>query len=123
MDGLAIPWSLLPAELIEQHRLSHRMHERGGEREIRFLRRSKLPLLPVWCDGQYRVVPWGCRSGLLPKSGLTWLTTVESGEWVNYCADAVTVPAVLGLQNGIWYRIREGVQGLIVERRELTAAT
>jgi hypothetical protein len=122
MDGIALAWSTLPTELIELHQLGRFVHERGGEREIRFLRRTRNPLLPVWHDGQFRIVPWGCRSGYLPRPGLTWLHTVEAGEWTTYEAVEVTIPAVAGLQNGVWYRIREGVRGLIAESHGVTAA-
>lgn len=121
MDGLAIPWSMLPEDLIERHQLARRAHDRGGEREIRFLRRARQPLLPVWYCGQFLIVPWGCRSGQLPRSGLTWQKTVEAGEWVPYRAEPVTIPAALGLQNGIWFHIREGAKGLIVEHPVVAA--
>ncbi len=80
------------------------------------------PLLPVWQDGQLRILPWGCRSRLLPRSGLTWLRTVEAGVWGNFEVARVEIPASLGLQNGVWYRIRRGVQGLVVQAQGLVAA-
>ncbi len=115
MDGIAIPWADVPLELIEQHRLSRLLHERGGERELRFLRRVPEAVLPVWHDGLLRIVSWGSRSGRLPRSGYTWLRTVEAGEWAAYHAEPVTVPASAGLHNGVWYRIRQGVRGLYAE--------
>ena len=41
MDGLALPFSDLPLDLIEQYELSRLVHERGGEKEFRFLRQVR----------------------------------------------------------------------------------
>ena len=80
MDGLALPFSDLPLDLIEQYELSRLVHERGGEREFRFLRQVRNAILPVRCDGQLQIVSWGCRTKHFPKTGYTWLSTVEAGE-------------------------------------------
>lgn len=122
MDGIALSYSDLPLELIERHQLSRLVHERGGERELRFLRHTRRPLLPVWDRGQLRIVPWGCWAGTLPRNGLTWLRSVEQGAWANCAIERVEIPAVLGLENGVWFRIRRGVQGILAEVNQLTAA-
>ena len=107
MDGLALAWSDVPLELIERYNLQRLAHERGGERELRFLRRSRAPLLPVWHDGQLEIVRWGRRGG-----GLTWQRTVEEGGWSG--AELVEIKASAGSDGGVWYRIRQGVRGLLV---------
>ena len=122
MDGLALPFSDLPLDLIEQYELSRLVHERGGEKEFRFLRQVRNAILPVRCDGQMQIVSWGCRTKHFPKTGYTWLATVEAGEWTAYEAQPVEIPAVAGLHNGVWFRIRQGVRGLIVEADEVRAA-
>ena len=122
MDGIALPCCEVPLALIEQHGLQRLAHERGGEREFRFLRRVRQPLLPVWHAGQLRIVPWGCWRGPLPRVGLTWQQSVEEGAWANYAVERIEIPAVLGLQNGVWFRIRRGVQGVLVESGNLLAA-
>ena len=120
MDGLALSYSDIPVELSEQ--LRPRVHDRGGELEVRFLRRAKEPLLPVWHCGQFRVVPWGSRSGRLPRSGLTWQRTIDDGGWASYGAEPVEIRASLGLDGGVWYRIRQGIRGLLVETPQETVA-
>ena len=72
-------------------------------------------VLPVRRDGQLQIVPWGCRTGKLPRTGFTWLKTVEAGEWTVYGAQEVEIPALAGLQNGVWLRIRQGIKGLLAE--------
>ena len=109
MDGISLPWSDVPLELSEAHSLARLVHERGGEKEIRFLRQCRTPLLPVWQDGQLLILPWGRRGG-----GLTWQRTVDAGLWQG--AASVEVRAAAGLDGGIWYRIRQGIRGLVVGR-------
>jgi hypothetical protein len=115
--GIALSWSSLPLEMIEQDDLRRRVHERGGEREVQFLFRDYRPLLPVWHEGYLRLVSWGNRrrqSRQLPCTGWTWLTTVEAGGWSNFNAEAVDIPASMGMENGVWYQIRQGIRGLLV---------
>ena len=122
MEGLALPYSDVPLQLIEELQLDRLVYDRGGEKEIRFMRQVRNAMLPVRQDGQLRVLPWGCKDGKLPRSGFTWLSTVEAGEWVVYHAHAVEIPAAFGLQNGVWFKILQGVQGLVAEVAGTTAA-
>jgi hypothetical protein len=115
--GVALAWNELPEELIERHALARRAHLRGGEREVRFLFRERDPRLPVWRDGRLQIVRWGNGRGqsrVLPRTGWTWRETVESGGWRHTDAVPVEIPATLGLDRGIWFRIRQGVRGLVV---------
>ena len=57
--GIALAGSELPMELIGRHGLERRVHERGGEREVRFLYRDRQPRLPIWRDGRLQIVRWG----------------------------------------------------------------
>lgn len=115
MNGLALAFSDLPLELIDSHGLSRFVHERGGEKEVRFLRQIPDAILPVRHEGLLRIVSWGSRSGRLPRSGFTWLQTVEAGEWTTYGAEEIVIPAIAGLHNGVWFSIHEGVRGVIAE--------
>ena len=124
--GIALAYSELPLDLIERHRLEPRVHDRGGEREVRFLYRDSHRYLPVWHEGQLQIVRWGCRRGdskVLPCTGWTWQATVEEGRWSTWEAEPIEIPATMGLENGIWFRIRQGIRGLLVtdERRIMRA--
>ena len=121
MDGIALAYSALPVELIELHQLSKLIHDRGGELELWFLKNVPHPILPVYHDGQYRIVAWGSHTGQLPRSGVTWKETVESGRWSTSEAVQVEIPATLGLHNGIWFPINRGAQGVLVETPHETA--
>jgi hypothetical protein len=115
--GVALALSELPLGLVQRHGLGRRVHARGGEREVRFLLRDRERCLPVWHEGQLRVLAWGNRRGesrQLPCTAWTWRATVEAGGWQGWDAEPVVIPATMGLDRGIWYRIREGVRGLVV---------
>jgi hypothetical protein len=115
--GIALAWSELPTELIGRHGLYRRHHNRGGEREVQFLFRDRKPRLPVWRDGRLQIVRWGNARGqsrFLPRTGWTWLSTIDEGGWQNSRAIPVDIPATLALERGIWYRVRQGIRGLLV---------
>jgi hypothetical protein len=115
--GVAVALSDLPEELIERHGLRGRVHDRGGEPEVRFLSRERVRVLPVWLDGQLQLVRWGNRRGesrRLPCTAWTWLETLEAGGWAELGPQEVEIPAAMGLDRGVWYQIREGVKGLAV---------
>ncbi len=115
--GIALASSEIPNELFARHALGHRVHERGGEPEVRFLYRDRHPRLPVWRDGRLQIARWGNagrKSRFLPETGWTWQATIDQGYWKNLNPVMVDIPASLGLERGVWYRIRQGVRGLLV---------
>lgn len=114
--GIALRWGELPLHLCRRHDLARRAYDRGGEAEAQFLYRDHDPVLPVWHEGQLLIVRWGNRRrrGRLPYTGWTWRTTVEAGGWGPYGAEPVDIPANYGLEKGVWFRIRQGVRGLLV---------
>jgi hypothetical protein len=115
--GIALAWNELPTELIARHGLERRRHDRGGEPEVRFLVRDRSPRLPVWRDGRLQIVRWGNTRGqsrVLPPTGWTWKATVDDGTWQSTGAVLVDIPATLGLEKGVWFRVRQGIRGLLV---------
>lgn len=117
--GIAVLESEFSDELATTFDLSARLHDRGGDgREVRFLYQHVPRLLPVWHEGRLILARWGNRrdqSRHLPLTGWTWKQTVESGSWGPFHAEPVKIPANLGLDKGVWYRIREGIRGLLVQ--------
>src|SRR5437660_1563814 len=112
--GIAVSLTQMPLDLIARHHLERRLYERGGEREIQFLYRERNRCLPVWHEGQLLVVRWGNGSGqsrALPRTGWTWQATLDDGGWSNLDVAPVDIPAAMGLEKGIWYRVRQGMRG------------
>jgi hypothetical protein len=115
--GVALAWSSVPTELIGRHGLRRRLFERGGEREIQFLFRDRWPRLPIWRDGRLQIVRWGNSRGqsrVLPRTGWTWLDTVQTGGWRHCHPIAVDIPAILACERGRWFVVREGMRGILV---------
>ncbi len=115
--GIALAWSELPTELIARHGLQRRKYDRGGEPEARFLFHDHNPRIPIWRDGRLQIVRWGNSRGqsrFLPPTGWTWQSTIDEGYWQNAGAVLVDIPATLGLEKGVWFRVRQGIRGLVV---------
>jgi hypothetical protein len=115
--GIALAWSELPTELIGRHGLHRRVHERGGELEIQFHYRDRVPRLPVWRDGRLQIVRWGNGRGqsrYLPRTGWTWLETVRRGGWRGLDPIPVDIPATLIVERGVWVSVAQGMRGLLV---------
>jgi hypothetical protein len=114
--GVALAASQVPVDLIERHGLHRRMYDRGGEREIQFLLGDRHRILPVWLDGRLQIVRWGAPRGqpsALPTTAWTWRSTLEAGGWNALEAQTVAIPACMGLDRGVWFRIREGIRGVV----------
>jgi hypothetical protein len=115
--GIALAQSEVPAQVLSRFEKEERLFERGGEREVRFLFRSAVRLLPIWHEGRFQVVRWGSRRGetkVLPVTGWTWQETLTKGQWSGFDAEVVEIPATMGLENGIWFRIRQGIRAVLV---------
>jgi hypothetical protein len=76
LSDIALALSELPTELITRHCLTRRIHDRGGEREVRFLFAVAERLLPVWRNGQLQVLRWGNRRGESPRLPCTDWTQI-----------------------------------------------
>ncbi|HEY1190716.1 MAG TPA: hypothetical protein VGE74_24000 [Gemmata sp.] len=118
--AIALAYSELPLLLMDEHGLDARIHDRGGEKEIRFYWQARPPALPVWWDGALRIVKWGNRDRAerkLPPTGWTWRDTVEDGKWAALAPEPVFVPANFALMNGVWFKVKQGMQALLVHDR------
>ncbi len=115
--GVSLALSELPEALMEAHGLSRRVHDRGGEREVRFLLRDAARVLPVWHQGRLLIACWGNRRGhsrALPCTAWARLATVEAGGWLPFAPERVDIPATLALDCGVWYKVRQRVRALLV---------
>lgn len=118
MDGVSLSWRLLPQSLIDRHELQERAIVRSDEadREYRFLYRDALPVLPVWSGVDLIVVTWGCptRRSKLPRARTVAQEAIQRGEWHGVEPEPVEIPASFGWDRGVWFRVKEGVQGILV---------
>lgn len=118
--AVSLPADDLPASLRDGGRLGDRLFGRGGDPEVRFYWRARPALLPVWLDGRLQLVRWGSRDRAdrtLPPTGWTWEATVEAGRWREMAPEPVDIPASFGLMNGVWFKVKQGMKGLLVRDR------
>lgn len=117
-SGIALALSEIPLAMHCWPEVSRRIYRRGGtEAEVRFLYDDREPVVPVIKDGKLELVRWGNgrgRSRCLPRTGWTWKATVEQGGWAGSAPGVVRIPATLALEKGIWFRVRQGMHGLLV---------
>lgn len=116
-SGIALPVGDLPLELIDHHALGGRLHDCGSQQEFRFLLQAGECVLPAWLDGQLQILRWGNKrqqSRVLPPTAWTWLQTLESGAWAQWEPQPVVIPATMGVDNGVWFHVIEGVRGVAV---------
>jgi hypothetical protein len=67
------------------------------------------------------VVRWGNKDRSerkLPPTGWTWEETVESGWWSEMSPEPVVVLATFSLSNGVWFKVKQGMRGLLVRDRK-----
>jgi hypothetical protein len=119
LKGIGLACSALPLQFIEEHGLERRVHERGGEREVRFLWTDEERVLPVWMpDGHLRLMRWGNRreeSKRLPCTAGAALKTFEEGGWTAFNPTTVDIPATVCLDGQVWFAVRQGIRGILTE--------
>lgn len=108
----------MPTELLGRPGLARRLYARSDRPEYRFLYRDRVPRLPIWRDGRLQIARWGNGRGQsrhLPRTGWTWLQTIQNGGWAGSGAIPVDIPATYGLERrGVWFLIETGMRGLLV---------
>ncbi len=118
MDGISLSWRLLPITIVERHGLQGKAVSRGNGADIeyRFLFFERRPVLPVWYGGELRILSWAThqRTSPLPRRGSITLESLEAGELLNLNPESVEIPASFGCDRGIWFRITQGIQGVLV---------
>jgi len=51
-------------------------------------------------------------------TGWTWQETIEEGKWSALEPEPVVIPATFGLMNGVWFKVKQGMRGLLVHDRD-----
>jgi hypothetical protein len=112
---LALAYHELPPELIGRHASRARPTTGAGRRRSASSTDTRRRDSPSGVRGNSKSsAGWRGDSRALPCTGWTWQGTVEAGEWSQWEAEPMDVPATLALENGVWYRVNEGIQGLLV---------
>jgi hypothetical protein len=114
-------------ELILRYQLAEHVRQRTAtadeELVFDFADREHEPQLPVIADGQMVIHAWGNRGNRqskLPRTGWCRMESLKAGKWRWLHPQQAVIPASFGLEKGVWFPIREGVEGIVVhdENRE-----
>jgi len=116
--GIALALSELPIATLERHSLESRIFKRGGEPEVRFFFSDASRHLPVWHEGRLQIITWGSHrseSRFLPSGGWMTLPALKSNAFGELPVASIEIPATMGFEKGIWFRIRQGIHGILVK--------
>jgi hypothetical protein len=117
-QGISLSFRSLPDSVLTTiPNLADRTHRRSekADPEVWFLLRDRKPILPVWWEGQLRVIPWG-KSG--PNPSRLWQcprADLKAGKWSAWEPQAVQIPADFGRDSGVWFDVREGLEGVVIQ--------
>jgi len=118
MFGISLSRCHIPEVTIQQHQLTERIVRRSKEsdEEVLFVQQHDSPILPVWVHGQLRVLPWGNqrKNSKLPKTHWCREESLIAGNWGWLHPIEVEIPAIYGWDNGVWYVIRQGIRGILI---------
>lgn len=91
--------------------------------EVRVAFNDKITFLPVVYSGSNQLFVWGNKdkSKKLPRTGFCRFESLESGKWQWLNPVNVKILAATALVNGVWFQVREGIDGVIVEYSGLKA--
>ncbi len=117
--GISILRRQINAELLAEFALQRSLFSRadGADDELIFKFNDPVPRLPVMHDGQMHIYTWGNRDdrqSRLPKTGWCRTESLEVGKWRYLSPEPCEIPAVAGLEKGVWFQIKEGIQGVVV---------
>ncbi len=92
----------------------HHLEVSGDEVRIYFAKQGAL--LPVLMNGQNQLVGWGNKENLkIPKTGFCKIESFETGKWAWLHPIPVNIIASSALVNGVWFQVKQGIQGLIIK--------
>jgi len=89
-------------------------YKKRGEIDIFFF--SKKPFLPIQRDDRIDLVTWGNRDKnfALPQTGWARQESVEAGKWDYLKLQKVEIPARMGYEKGVWFKV-DGIGGVEIK--------
>lgn len=116
-EGVALSTQEVPSHLLEQPDIARRIFGEPGVREVRFWSNDRWPCLAVRHEGRFLLTRWGNRASnysKLPRAGWVWKEDLRKQLWAGVETFPVTILANAGFESGVWYRVRRGIEGLLV---------
>lgn len=77
---------------------------------------QRAPLL-IEHNGHYELVNWGNQNNpQLPRTGYCKEESILGGKWRYHRPRKVRIIASAGWTRGVWYQIRSGLEGILIEK-------
>lgn len=84
--------------------------------EVRVYFAKPHAVLPIFLNGRNILLPWGNRENpSLPRTGFCKLESLQAGKWQWLKPEPVNILASSALTNGVWFQVKQGIQGLIIK--------
>ena len=97
-------------EILQQHSFEIQ----GDEVRIHFAHQKAY--LPILYNGQNQLVLWGNKTNLnIPRTGFCKIESFQNGKWLWLHPVPVHIIASSALMNGVWFQVKEGIQGLLLK--------
>jgi hypothetical protein len=115
--GVALSVQEFPSAVLELPTIRRRFYGESEQQEVRFWSNDAWPCLAVQHEGQFRLARWGnrrARGSPLPGPGWVWKQDLANALWTHIETHPVTILANAGFDGGVWYRVRQGIEGLLV---------
>ena len=89
----------------------------NGDEIVMHVDNPKAALL-VERNGQIQLLPWGNKSkAKLPKTGFCKEESIKEGKWRWMNPETVKILAFAGWSHGVWFQVKVGIQGMLVQNR------
>jgi hypothetical protein len=83
---------------------------------------GRRPALPVIDEAGWHIIDWGNRDAAisLPRTGWMRNESLLAGRWDHLSPRPVCIPALAGVEKGVWFAIDHGIHGYVARRGSLT---
>jgi len=83
--------------------------------EIRMNVNNPQAVLPIEHNGENQLIEWGNKKHpKLPRTGFCKKESLDAGKWKWLNPKPIKILAAFGRTNGVWYQVREGIQGILI---------
>ncbi|MDD4319680.1 MAG: hypothetical protein PHW10_05155 [Candidatus Peribacteraceae bacterium] len=115
--GIAILVRSVPSALLEREGLQLIGNAGADESMLLFHYRDPVPRLPALHGEDLDIFSWGNRNdkeSRLPRTGWCKAESLEAGKWQWLHPEEVLIPAVRGVEKGVWFPVANGIRGVLV---------
>jgi len=116
--GIGFSYSDIKKDELSDFYTSDEINEFKRDGEVRSYFWQKRPVLPIIVESGIKLFDWGNRDKniKLPKTGWARIESVIENKWKYLHPTEVIILARRGYEKKVWFDIKNGIKGLLVER-------